>query len=79
MVAKFKVTKIEQAHNSETQQITMMAVTDKPFNPDGESDDNSFAKWTPSGELRMTITNPKLVGVLKEGQKYYLNFTEAAS
>ncbi len=78
MMAKFKVTKIDQA-TSDVQHVTMMAVTDKPFNPDGESDDNTFAKWTPSGELKMSITNPKLVGALKEGQKYYLTFSEAAS
>lgn len=55
----------------------MMAVTEKPFDGDGNSDDNSFARWTPSGELKMTITNPRLVGVLREGEKYYLNFVKA--
>lgn len=77
MIAKFKVTKVENfAANS--QQVTMMAVTEKPFDADGKSDDNSFATWTPSGELKMTITNPNLVGALKEGAKFYLNFSEAA-
>jgi hypothetical protein len=55
----------------------MMAVSDKPFDADGNSEDNSFAKWTPSGELKMTITNPNLFGKLVEGQKYYLDFTLA--
>lgn len=78
MRAKFKVTKVETT-GDEFQQVTMMAVSDQPFDRDGHSDDNSFARWTPSGELKMSITNPKLLGVLKEGQKFYLDFTEAVS
>ena len=76
MIAKFQVTKVET--NETCQNITMMAVTDKPFDPDGKSDDNSFARWTPSGELKMTISNPALFGTLKDGQKFYLNFVEAS-
>jgi hypothetical protein len=74
--AKFKVTKVE---DGTIQQVTMMAVTDAPFDPDGVSEDNSFARWTPSGELRIAITNPNLVGAFKEGDKFYLDFTKAAS
>jgi len=81
MIAKFKVVKVEtfDAVNPNHQQVTMMAVTDKPFDPDGNSDDNSFSRWTPSGELKMTITNPALVNALKEGEKYYLTFNKADS
>lgn len=76
MRAKFKVTKVETSGES-SQNVTMMAVTDSPFDKDGSSDDNSFSKWTPSGELRMCINNPALVGALKEGAKFYIDFTEA--
>ena len=55
----------------------MSAVTDHPFDKDGNSDDNSFSQWTPFGELSMTITNPALSGALKVGEKYYLDFTLA--
>jgi hypothetical protein len=74
MRAKFLVTKVEV--NSETfQTVNMMAVSSKPFDADGNSEDNSFARWTPSGELRIGISNPNLMGKLKEGEKYYLDFT----
>ena len=76
MRAKFLVTKVEQV-NPTTQRVAMMAVSDAPFSAEGASDDNSFARWTPSGELTMTITNPNLVGALPEGKKFYLDFTEA--
>jgi hypothetical protein len=88
MRAKFRVTKVETRRTD--QQITMMAVTSKlpfldPFYPSttkqieqGNSEDNSFSKWAPSGELKMTITNPNLVGALKEGASFYLDFSEAS-
>ena len=76
MVAKFKVTKVESHSGNKT--IKMMAISEKPFDADGNSDDNSFARWTPSGELTMTIQNPALFGAFQEGKKFYLNFSEAA-
>jgi len=82
MRAEFRVTSVEQFKSGETvttEQIKMMAVTDAPFNPDGESEDNSFARWTPSGELSMSITNPNLFGKIKQDQKFYLDFVEATA
>lgn len=52
-------------------------VSNKPFNPDGESEDNSFARWTPSGSVELTITNPDLFGKFVAGQKFYVDFTPA--
>ena len=82
MIAKFKVVEVVHHPLTETtspafDEIKMMAVTDAPFNAEGDSDDNTFARWTPSGEIKMTITNPSLIGQLHEGEKYYLNFTKA--
>lgn len=36
-----------------------------------------WSKWTPSGQLKMTINNPDAQGKLKPNQCYYLDFTEA--
>lgn len=44
---------------------------------DGTDEDNSFALWTPSAELSMSITNPALVGQFKEGDTFYVDFTPA--
>lgn len=78
MRAKFRVTQVEVV-NETYQNVTMHAVSEAPFDQDGVSEDNSFARWTPSGELRMAIQNPDLMGVLQEGQKYYLDFTPAVT
>lgn len=49
----------------------------KPFGPNGQSEDNTFALYTPSGELKLNITNPDLLGKFEPGQKFYVDFTEA--
>ncbi|UOF81734.1 hypothetical protein [Caudoviricetes sp.] len=44
----------------------------------GEGQDNKdWSKWTPSGTLQMTITNPNAFGWFEPGKEYYLDFTEA--
>lgn len=42
---------------------------------DGE--DKMFWKYTPSGELTMTIDNPPASDMFVPGQTYYLDFTAA--
>jgi hypothetical protein len=75
MIAKFKVTNTDPIYSgSET--LTMMAVTSKPFDAEGASEDNSFARWTPMGELKMTVNNPSLIGQFKAGDEFYLTFTK---
>lgn len=76
MRAKFKITNINQI--SETQeQLNFSAVTEAPFDAEGASEDNSFAKFTPDGHLTMMVTNPNLIGKFAVGEKYYLDFIKA--
>lgn len=58
-------------------QLKLTAVCGKPFDAEGNSEDNSFAKWTPSADVSMSITNPALFSSFKRGQKFYVDFTEA--
>lgn len=44
----------------------------------GTKEDNSFSDATPCASLDMTISNKALHGKFKPGQKFYLDFTEAA-
>lgn len=44
---------------------------------DGADEDNTFAKWTPSANLTMTINNPALHGKFTVGDKFYVDFTPA--
>lgn len=79
MIAKFELRKIETpvSNGGPIERLSFRAVTEKPFDSDGASEDNSFSRWTPDGSLEMLITNPNLVGTFKEGQKFYLEFTPA--
>jgi hypothetical protein len=74
MRAKFKVTHVDRYEGQET--LTLTAVCADQFGPEGESEDNDFARWTPYGELKMSVNNPNLLGIYNPGDKVYLNFTK---
>ena len=44
---------------------------------DGSDEDNTFAKWSPSVNLQISITNPALFGQFEPGQKFYVDFSPA--
>lgn len=74
MRAKMRITGIEKWEGAE--RLTFSAVSkDGPYPPDGSDEDNTFAKFSPSGELRLTVANPALLGVYAEGDIFYLDFT----
>lgn len=74
MRAKFKVTKIQKHETCEV--LTFGAVyKDGAYPSDGTDEDNTFAKWTPQAECKMTVNNPDLFGKFAEGQKFYVDFT----
>ena len=70
MRAKYKVDSVTKTDNA-SEIIKLSAVTN------GTPEDNTFHKYTPYGNMDITITNPVLLGVIEPGQKYYLDFTLA--
>jgi hypothetical protein len=36
-----------------------------------------WSKWTPAGEIKLTINNPDCFGKFIVGKEYLVNFTEA--
>lgn len=76
MRAKMYVQTITK-HSETSESISMAPVSNKPYGPEGESEDNTFARYTPSGSLTLQITNPNLIGKFTQGQKFYVDFTEA--
>ena len=76
MRAKMIVNRVERFPGSD--RITCAAVCRPDKYPDdGSDDDNTYAKFSPQGELTLTIANPALVGKIEPGRKFYLDFTEA--
>lgn len=61
-----------------TERLAMNPVTGKAaFPPSGESEDSTYARWTPTGSLSLDITNPNLHGKFALGDKFYVDFTKA--
>jgi hypothetical protein len=74
MRAKLKITEIKKYPDAE--RLTFCAVyKEDSYPPDGSDEDNTFARWTPSADLGMTINNPALLGKFNIGEKYYVDFT----
>ena len=71
-----KVTLTEVNLFQESDRIKMVPVCrSTPYPSDGSDEDNTFAKFSPSGSFELTIANPALVGQFRPGQKYYVDFT----
>ena len=82
MRAKLKVGSVTPYRNGEgetcSEQVAFHAVAKASAYPaDGSDEDNSFAKFTPSASLCMTIANPALFGKLEPGATFYVDFTPA--
>jgi hypothetical protein len=76
MRAKMKINHIDRRHEScETLYFNPVAASRYP--DDGSDENNTFAKFSPSGMLSLTIANPALIGKFAEGETYYLDFTRA--
>lgn len=76
MRAKLVVANVEKHESYE--RLTFNAVAKSGGYPDdGSDEDNTFAKWTPSADLSMSITNPALFGLFEIGQKFYADFSPA--
>lgn len=82
MRAKMKVTKVtehpEKQGSTPSEDVEFIAVgPDEGYPEDGSDENNTFAKWTPSADLKMSIMNPALFGKHKVGDEFYLDFTKA--
>lgn len=77
MKAKLKVVSVEKGEGWE--QLKFGAVAAKQYPSDGSDENNTYAKWTPTAQLSMTITNPSLHGQFEPGQEFYVDFTPAES
>lgn len=80
MRAKMQVNSVTPYGTPVTQESLSMSCVAKSgtYPEDGSDEDNTFAKFSPSGSFSVTIQNPALFGKFTVGQKLYVDFTEAA-
>ena len=75
MRAKFRIASVLRGEGS-NETLKMHPVSKSGAYPtDGVDEDNTFARWSPSGELTLQITNPDLIGKFNPGEKFYVDFT----
>ena len=75
MRAKMKVNTVKRTEYGE--ELFMNPVCKNGGYPeDGLDEDNTYAKFTPSGELKLMIANPALFGEFNPGEIYYVDFTK---
>ena len=71
--AKFVCVKVEDQPTCENQNVTLTAVID------GSEENKSFSKYTPSGNLNMTVSyDTPASSFFEEGVEYYLTLEVAA-
>ena len=76
MRAKMGVSSIHIFRDSEN--LTLVGVSKKGEYPeDGSDENNTYAKFTPSARLEITIANSALIGKFKVGDTFYVDFTPA--
>jgi hypothetical protein len=62
----------------EDERMTQVTVVLQPvFGGKNDEANREWSKWTPSGEVRLCITNPDAYRQFKLGQAYFLDFTPA--
>ncbi len=83
MRAKFRVASVNPPTVPVSEGIVMAPVQTLTAYPvgrsdsypaDGSDENNTFAKWSPAGELKLSIVNPALSNKIKEGDEFYVDF-----
>ncbi len=73
VTAKFKVSNVNDFGGY--RQVHLSPV----YSPDKDSPNYSWSQATPSGELKMTITNPSAYEQFAVGKTYFMTFEEVAA
>lgn len=75
MRAKMKVGHVFSLGDTH-ENLTFFCVSKSGAYPeDGSDEDNTFAKFSPSGKLELTVANPALLGKFPVGSTFYVDFT----
>lgn len=74
MRAKLYVTSITR-FSSQSEVLEFAAVCAKSYSGEGYDEDNTYAKFSPSATLKITIANPALLGKFNPGDRFYVDFT----
>jgi hypothetical protein len=71
--AKIQISSSFKTEDGKSEQINAHGV----YGGSTNAEDNTFSAATPALNLQMWVSNPDVVGLLQQGKKYYIDFTEA--
>lgn len=63
-------------HSQEEVQMRAVGISGA-YPASGIDEDNTYARFSPSADFRLTIANPALFGAFKPGQVYYVDLMPA--
>ncbi|MCF6688993.1 hypothetical protein [Raoultella terrigena] len=69
--AKFQCNSIQKSQDNSTAVVHLMAVTT------GSVENESWSKYTPSGQLQMVISNPAAAQKFEQGKEYFIDISLA--
>ncbi|MEB7925463.1 hypothetical protein NGJ69_17240 [Atlantibacter hermannii] len=69
--AKFHCTSIQKSPDHSSAVVTLGAVTT------GSVENESWSKYTPSGQLQMVVSNPAAFGQFEQGKEYFIDIQPA--
>ncbi|XOD90345.1 hypothetical protein ACLAIB_17205 [Klebsiella variicola] len=69
--AKFQCNSINKSSDNSTAVVHLIAVTT------GSAENESWPKYTPSGQLQMVISNPAAFEQFEQGKEYFIDIVPA--
>jgi hypothetical protein len=75
--AKLYVSNVETFEPNPGERLTLNAVAANKYDETGADEDNTYARYSPSATLTISIQNPALWGKFKTGDRFYVDFTPA--
>lgn len=70
---------LDKVKSSETVSFVAVCRKEGYADTDGDDENNTYAKYTPSARFDITIANPALFDQFKNDQEYYVDFTQVES
>ena len=77
MRAKVRVSSVRVFESGGEELVFTPVAKNGPYPDDGADENNTYAKFSPDGEFRLSVQNPALFGKFEIGDTFYVDFSPA--